>query len=359
MCSGATVTMFLTPSSTGLWQSSVEARERGHTIDAEDRMALVEGFCVVVKSVEDSKQQAELVEALLSPLCHAVVRNLASADQFNRGKRDEHLDRAADDLVVASALVRKVTDRALGTASDIPADLMAFLRPLWPPIAAAAATSCDCEEFSVGVATFLGDVLPRAAVTETATPKIRDLFETLKTTLASVSDHGHHFESVCSLFEVFVSHHGKTCERKATGEASILEGEVVSMFEDTFLTSIEAIRPVMGRIWNEPAEQGRGGEDATESKSPQSVEMDSPPMECMCGLFNLLTKMVEICPRFLVTLPIDRSAEDSNEKLFRRAIESACSCCAESDTQAVASALDFLHVTVRETPNLLPSESHI
>jgi hypothetical protein len=159
-----------------------------------------------------------------------------------------------------------------------------------------------------------------------------------------------HFGSVFEFLEDFVHTHGDKIERSTLesvqgAAVNSHDKEAAGLLESLLLGTIAATRASLGSVWTSPKEQGQG-QSAFESKPPPAPKPGSVPNESLAGMFSLLQKLLGICPVFTLNLPAGPGLDSEEDRLLRRAIDSAAASLDDTDTDIIVNAIVFLTTAV-------------
>ena len=117
------------------------------------------------------------------------------------------------------------------------------------------------------------------------------------------------------------------------------------MFENQVLVTIASVQDILGNAWTCASEQGNG-QDARESV-PTPPRVDPPKSnEALGCMLTFSTKAVETCPVFLFQLPSAPDKDRDEDKLLRRAVDSAVVALNDTDPEIVESSIVFLMALV-------------
>jgi hypothetical protein len=159
-----------------------------------------------------------------------------------------------------------------------------------------------------------------------------------------------HFESIFEFLKDFVYTHGHKIEKWALASTESMsvnfnDEEAARLLEDLMLGTIEATRASLGSVWTSPKEQGEG-QSAFESKPPPAPKPGSISNESLAGMLSLTQKGLDQCPVFFLQLPAVRGIDREDDRLLRRAVDSAVASLNDSDPDIVLNAIIILTAMV-------------
>jgi len=170
--------------------------------------------------------------------------------------------------------------------------------------------------------------------------------------LEKASDSRAHFEVAFVFVGNFVTAYGADVE---TGALATLAGtsvqdhikELGRLLESLILGTVAAVQENLGNVWTSPSEQGNG-EEAFERKPSPVKRPHMKSNESLAGILLFLTKALGVCPVFLLHLPAGPGKDREDDKLLRRAVDSAVVSLNDDDPEIVRNSIAFLEALVRK-----------
>lgn len=114
-----------------------------------------------------------------------------------------------------------------------------------------------------------------------------------------------------------------------------------TFLEELITHNVAAAKESLGNVWTMPREQ-KNGQDAFESKPPPKRQPLSKSNECLGAVLSVLAKCVDKCPLLTLQLPAAPGVESGNDRLIRRAVDSAVDALGFTDPEIVRNAVLFL-----------------
>jgi hypothetical protein len=179
---------------------------------------------------------------------------------------------------------------------------------------------------------------------------LKDLCAVSSSMLKTQNGSAVHFESIFEFLEDFVHTHGHKIDKLAlesneSMSINLNDKEAARLLEDLMLGTLAATRASLGSAWTSPKEQGEG-QSAFESKPPPAPKPGSISNESLAGMLSLTQKGLEQCPAFFLQLPAGRGIDRADDKLLRRAVDSAVASLNGTDPDIVLNAITLLTAVV-------------
>ena len=122
--------------------------------------------------------------------------------------------------------------------------------------------------------------------------------------------------------------------------------EIGFLLEEMLAQVVSSLQDSLGIVWTGPKEQGQG-QPAFESRSPPTPKSDSScSTDSLASTLNLLRKCLENCPVFLLHVPTVSGMEGEENKIIRRAVDSAANSLFADDPDLSLSSIQFLQTVV-------------
>ena len=179
---------------------------------------------------------------------------------------------------------------------------------------------------------------------------LKDLTSTASSILKTANGGLVYYDAIFAFLEEFIRIYGEGVENAALAtlsgsSPSADELEVGKMVEELMLELLGAVRDSLGSKWNEPKEQGQG-QEAFESKPHFAPKADQMSQDSLARVFSLVATCMVTCPVFLFYLPAEAGLDRDDDKLLRRAIDTAVTSLNDNDQEITLKAIKFLMATV-------------
>lgn len=181
---------------------------------------------------------------------------------------------------------------------------------------------------------------------------LKDLCSIIDSVLESGKREYFRLDLALGFLTTFVDSYGHTVEdaalRKLSGSASSTQGDDLGrMLEQMLVKIISAAENSLGGMWNRQAEQGQGqGQVPFESRAHLTTNTVSTSSDCLSGALDLLIKCLENCPVFVLHVPAGPGVQHSDDRLLRRAVDSATAYLSDENPDLAKSSLNFLWTLV-------------
>jgi hypothetical protein len=134
-----------------------------------------------------------------------------------------------------------------------------------------------------------------------------------------------------------------TIQGSSIGERERLVGRVL---EELLLDTVAAAKCTLGGVWSSSSEQ-REGQPAFETKfNPLPPKIGTTSNASLAGMLSLLERCLDFCPVFLFQLPSGPGLDRDDDRMLRRALDSAVLSLSDSDPSIVKSGMTFLKSAV-------------
>lgn len=178
---------------------------------------------------------------------------------------------------------------------------------------------------------------------------MKDLCSIIDSVLGSGKRELASLDVALSFLGTFVDSYGHAIEnaalRKLGGSAiSVHSDDLGRMLEQMLAKVVSAAENSLGGMWKRQVEQGQV---PFESRTQLTTNSDSASSDCLSGTLDLQTKCLENCPLFILHVPAELG--EGEDKLLRRAVDSATAYLSDENPDLAKSSLRFLQTLVSHT----------
>ncbi|CAJ1931516.1 unnamed protein product [Cylindrotheca closterium] len=344
------------------WELSYSAANRMEILTVDARKAMAEGICYVIACLpENQRGNSLLALAMPSIDClETMLQHAKSAANSSLEQQERILQRIADEMIIVTT-VKSSFSQALAnveqpSTASIRAIELPIIQRLWPSVSQAARQYNSNESVSEALGVFFASCVPRVLNTSTSFEIFQQLCTEASAIVQSGTSKNHNLECVLKLVESFANAHGTVMDRiaaslsqgphqqhqGANGEQGVeREQEVYRCIESLILSSIDALKPMLGETWT--CERQGNGQAAFESKPvAKNSSQEKATTKALPSVFSLLKSLSRSCPIFLLHLPSCQGEDPREDPLFARAINAAVASVLDSEDLLSLGSLEIL-----------------
>lgn len=333
-----------------LWDNTYVAISKGHeAVTLDCRLLLCSGICLVLYELPADKI-SNAMRSFSSKSIELIERLIGDALQKANSIEQSFVFAAISDEI--RVLSRMAHDFSKANASNSPKNGQSFkfssvdfVGSGWPSIKFIASNFSNDRRIASAFSTFLSELLPPFYDNDDSLPLLRELCS-----LASLMNSNANPDSLLRFVSDFVRQFGASVEKS---QAMVLAGvpmptgdiENQQMLGELIVRSFVSVEETFGNSCMKTREQ-KNGQDAFERRQSPVRQNLIASNESLGALFSVMTQCLEICPLFVIQLPVPKGVYRDNDLLVRRTTDAAVESLFGCDPETTANAICFLSLLV-------------